>query len=352
MNKLIILLLIFLPFSICGQDHLEDWKLYTNALEAIIQKNETQAVELLEKLIADYPDSLLIPKAKQILAELINKIDHSGIVSFYASQLISSLYVFLSLPNLTGYSDNLTLGLLGLCGVGVGIGSAYYTSLDSQLTLAHELWVEGSLSLLLTNYVLCANAINSTIPDFSFSKTSLSIQLGLITAQRVASYFWIKNNPYPSYGKPALSMWGYFWGHYYSWLSYLAFTNLQIDSDLAIWISLGISNAAAITAFLLWDSYPISLERSGLISLSGIGGAGIGIFGCLVSSTIFPTTNLRIVTLITMLSSIAGKTIGYFLTQEMPLEKKVVRAKNDSLSVDFLPIIHNNNFGIACKIDY
>ena len=237
MKKVIIILfLITILFPIFSENNKTDWQLYTEALEAIIQKNDELAILRFEQLISNYPESLLLSKAKDYLEILKTKIDHSGIVSFYGVQMASSLYITTMLPSLlslTVLSPEFTIGLSGLTGIGLGLWSSWYTSHNTNLSFAHELFSEGSLAILLANYNLISNHIFRN-PQFIGTKAYIAIQVGLISAQRIFSYFWIKNNPNASYGKPALALWAYAWGHFYSWLTYGAIAGLNNSIE---WLS-------------------------------------------------------------------------------------------------------------------
>jgi len=86
----ILLFLLFILISPLGAN--DDTSLYINGLESIIQKDNNQAKESLNLLLEQHPTSEFNFKATNLLSQLNQKVENSGIVPFYLGNLSTLSY--------------------------------------------------------------------------------------------------------------------------------------------------------------------------------------------------------------------------------------------------------------------
>jgi len=94
-------------------------------------------------------------------------------------------------------------------------------------------------------------------------------------ASRGLTYSYVKDK-YPSTGKVFTVINTYAWSQYYLWLTLSETFNSQND-NLNYSLGILIPDIAAAGSYYLWDKAGWSMQRTGIISVSGIGGLLTGI---------------------------------------------------------------------------
>ncbi|MBN2440549.1 MAG: hypothetical protein JXJ04_04370 [Spirochaetales bacterium] len=334
----------------------DEWALYTKALELLVDKNEKEALVIFKEFLEKYPESSLKPKVEEYINILENTLDHSSIVLFYITQLLSTTYVAITIPQIFNEdveTNGIVLGLSGIAGVGVGLGSAWLMTKDNNMSLGQNLWIENMMLVTLTNYNLLRLAITD---DFLYNDPLyLSGQLALIEGSRIGTYFLVKDN-LPSPGRASFYLWSYVWAHYYTWLTA---TGLFKSEDLQLNTTLGliIPDLLSIGSYFLWDRLHWSFERNGLISISGLGGILVGSCINLILSSFKEVPDQSVIAGVMIASACAGTGLGIFFTSHMKEDTEIASIPEKktpaiNFQAHFNPSPDGTEFGLKILYSY
>jgi len=347
-NCIMLFLLFILISPLCANN---DTSLYINGLESIIQKDTSQAKESFNTLIEDYPNSEFNFKASNLLSQLNQKVENSGIVPFYLGNLATLSYSSYRLLDLLEIDQNpLSIGISGLSGVGLGISSSYL--LSKNFPISSELYWR-----IITNQIVSMGnffylqGITYGFDLFNNYQTQekflLSSQLATLNGSLFLSYFGLRNKELQK-GKGFFSLQSYAWANYYYWLSTIFFDSPSSTNKLLLGMAL--TDLAYFSSFSVWDKLEWSSTRSGLVSVGGIGGALIGFFTNLILEE-YISLNEKTVASFVMGTSLAGKILVTYLTRNLDNEENKQIASKETITA--YPIFTANNeigVGFHCFI--
>ena len=299
----------------------EATELYVAALESLVDGDETEAVRALQELVEGYPESPYVDRALELLSQYAGKLDHSGIVSFYLGNLASAVAIAELVPAILDVNDPIVAGGAGIVGLGGGLWSAWLMTRDNNMTWGQDLWIEFSEAAAITNLQFFFGLIDldSLLPDYA-NKISLASQVVTVAASRAAAYFLVRN-ALPSEAKAGFVVQAYLWGHYYLWMTLLGIVQSeygQINSLLGMLVP----DLIAVGSYFLWDELDWSFARTGLVSVSGLGGVLLGGFVNLILSGLVNIEAPEVAAGILMGTALAGTAIGTYITSGMEPESE------------------------------
>jgi hypothetical protein len=293
--------------------------LYIEGLEALAEQNPTQAVSSFSRFLETAPDSPYAPKAEGFLNQVLHEHDDSGIVTFYLGNLVTATYTAMMLPDLLSIPyGTLTNGIAGIAGVAAGLGGSALMARDVDIPGSLSWWMTTVQMISIGNY-LYLNGIIDMYDLFGASadRVFLSGQLTVLNASRISSYVLLRNRPLSS-GKGSFLLHSYAWANLYYWLS-VAITqsdDLRLNSSLG----LAVTDTAAALSLEGWEHLRWSPLRTGLISVSGIGGGLLGWFASMVAEEYSSLDESGVFSFI-MGGALAGQAVGTVLTSGMEEEK-------------------------------
>jgi hypothetical protein len=356
----LLILCFFLLMPCClfseeeGEAESEEWALYAQALEYLVQENDEKALEVFREFIEKYPSSKLRPKVEEYIQTLENTLDHSAIVSFYIMQLLTTSYIGITVPQLFDVdmdTDSFVYGIAGIVGVGCGLGSAWLMTRDGNMSLGQNLWIENLMACTLVNYNLIRTVFVEE-PEYE-DKLYLTGQLLLMGASRTGSYFLVRDQ-LPSAGRASFFTWSYAWAHFYTWLTTLGIFQSE-DLTLNSTLGLIIPDLLGVGSYFLWDHLHWSFERNGLISIAGIGGGILGACINLILNSIVEDPDERGAMGILLASTCAGTGLGVALTSKMKPDSSVALDESPETpekDIAFFLSPSRDGKGIGCTVIY
>ncbi|MEA1912013.1 MAG: hypothetical protein U9N32_10145 [Spirochaetota bacterium] len=348
----IIFILILFTYSlpVFGEDASEkdSWAMLSIGLELLLNEKTDEAIIVLNEIISEHPFTEAAEKAQEYIELYTNRLDHSGIVSFYLGNMITATWAAYSIPMIMDIEDGILLGTTGIIGVGTGIYTSWLMSRNIDMSLGRDLWIEFIESVAVTNFQYAYSIFGDNISD-SYVREKINIGGQTVTslASRGLTYSYIINKD-PSAGKVFTVINTYAWSQLYLWV---ALTEIFNSSNDNLNYSLGIlvPNLAAYGSYCLWDRAGWSVQRTGIISVSGLGGLLTGIFANMIIAEAGNFSPPGAITSSIILgSSLAGKIIGVYATSKMEPDSKA----DESLfsSIGFAPFISPNGGGIMMNI--
>ena len=295
----------------------EDSDMYIEALELLEQGREAEAVQVLQDIIEEYPDSLYRERVEQYLQKYAGNFDHSGIVPFYLGNLVSAVAVADGLPLLFDVEDAFIYGGAGIAGIGAGLASAWLLTKDNNMTWGQEIWIEFSQYLTMLNYQFSLFAVvdPNTIDPELMTKLIVGGQIASVIAGRTAGYLLVKDS-LPSEAMASFVAQSYMWSYFY--LFSTLFGIFESDNDrLNSLLFLAVPDLLAVGSYFLWDQLEWSFARSGLVTVSGLGGMLLGTFINVILGEYVSAELPQVASAIVMGTAIAGKVIGVWVTSPM-----------------------------------
>ncbi len=321
--KIMTVFLLFL--IICSQttafaQNDTQWEIYSRGLELLLDGNKEAAIEVFQNLTERYPNTEAAEKAGEKIREIESEVDHTGIIPFYLGNMLTTTFALTSIPVILDTENGIILGSTGIAGVGAGFYTAWLMSSGRDLTLGHEIWIEFIESASLTNFQLMYTIFSDSIPN---SDTAEKINMGgmALTAlgSRTLTYFSVIDT-LPSSGRAFTVANAYAWAQYYTWTT-MGLILESHNEDMNNLMAVLIPDAAAVGTYFLWENLDWSLERVGLISVSGAGGSLLGIFlNMIIIESFNSELSDRVKASIVMGFSLAGKGAGIYFTRNMKSE--------------------------------
>jgi hypothetical protein len=284
---------------------------YIQALEKYIQTGETEA---LEEFIRDYPESTFTRNAKSILRELNSTLNTEAIFINYLGNMSTTTFAAVLLPSLLFEdiaNESLILGASGLIGLGSGVALSVFQTKDAHISYGQELWISGIQTIAMVNtnlvYGLYKNFFAAP-PDPWDGKIATILNISSSLAGRYIPSYLLYNRNLDS-DIPFFILNSYGWAHVYTSL-FLSIFDLIGENVVFNASHLLFPNMALTAALLFYDSLNWSTTKTGLVTVSGIG--GILAFG-LVSIMIDQNFDDWVI----LSGAISGKILGIYLTRNM-----------------------------------
>ena len=130
-------------------------------------------------------------------------------------------------------------------------------------------------------------------------------------------------NQLPSVGRINMVLQSYAWAQFYSVAFVSSFIDPEGATKITQWSSLVIPDLASVGAFFLWDVLHWSFERISLVTVAGIGGGLLGLFGDMILEAFWELeeqpAGKRLWGMI-MSFALLGQGVGVWLTNDMPAE--------------------------------
>ncbi len=338
-RRLFIVIILFIATSSLYAS--DDVSLYIKGLESIIQEKDKDAVASFEQLVDLYPSSKYQLKASDYLFSLNNKKDNSGIVPFYINNIGTLTYTAFSLANLLELpSDSLSIGLTGLAGVGAGIGVSSQLSKDYEITAELYSRMATNQTVAMGNYLYLLGVLyeEEILGNGEYDeKINQASQLVALNGSLYLSYFGLRNKELEK-GKGFFGFQAYAWANYYYWLTTIMLEREFNTTDLLL--GMGISDLAYFGSQPLWNAIQWSGNRSGLVSVGGLGGALIGVFSNLIVEN-FIDLDTKLATGIIMGTTLAGQIYATYLTRNIDKNKESKVANSNQIMP--YPIIKANS---------
>ncbi len=336
-------------FSLDSNDN-DSWEKLTLSLELIIENKSEEATLILNGIIVDYPETAAAKKAKEYLEKITLKLDRSGIISFYLGNMITSTWAAYSIPMILDIENGIILGTTGIIGVGAGVYTSWLMSRDIDMSLGRDLWIEFIESAAVTNFqyaysIFGKNITNSNIRD----KINIGGQAVTSLVSRGLTYNFITDQD-PSSGRVFTVINTYAWSQYYLWITLSEIFN-STNENINYGLGILIPDLAALGSYYLWNNTGWSVQRTGIISVSGLGGLLTGIFTNMIiaeAGNFSPSSTLT--SSIILGSSLAGKIIGVFATSNMEPDSKA----NKSLfaNINFAPLVSQTGTGFMINFGF
>ena len=324
------------------------WEKYALSLELLLQDKTDEGRQLLQELVSAYPDTEAAAKAREYLVNHPARPERSGIVTFYLGNLLTTTWAVSSLPLILEKDSDLVMGTAGLIGVGTGIYTSWLMTRGRDMDLGQDLWIEFIESAAVTNFQYAYNAFGEAVEDDDLRE---KINIGGQTLTSLTSRgltYWNVLDKKPSSGRIFTVINTYAWTQYYLWISLseiFGSENTTLNNSLA----LVIPDMAAAGSYYLWEKAGWSLQRAGIISVSGVGGMLTGIFSDMIISELFkfePTSALT--NSIILSSSFIGKVLGALATSGMENDWEADREPDTLISL--APLIRPEGTGFAINV--
>ncbi len=352
MKKLtvVILFLIICSQTLLFAQYETPWEIYSRGLELLLDGNKEAAKEIFQNISENYPDTEAAAKALEKIREMEKEVDHSGIIPFYLGTMLTTTFALTTIPIILDTENGILLGSTGILGVGSGFYTAWLLSKEKDLTLGHDIWIEFIEAASLTNFQLFYNVFSGQIAN---DDTAEKINMGgmALTAlgSRAFTYFSIIDS-HPSGGRAFSVANAYAWAQYYTWTT----MGLVIESkndDLNNLMAALIPDAAAVGMYFLWENLDWSLQRTGLITVSGAGGGLLGIFlNMIIVESFNSELSDRLKSSVVMAFSLAGKGAGIYFTRNMKSDSHI-RGYNKA-ELFFQPSFSQGAAGFSALIRY
>ncbi|MFP4365276.1 MAG: hypothetical protein ACLFR1_15540 [Spirochaetia bacterium] len=343
---LFLIIAISIGYGIEASD--EEWELYTEGLEHLIDGDTQKAIETFEEFIETYPESDLRHRVELYLEELETSLDHSGIVTFYLGNLGTAAHTITTTFVILEVTDGLAYGAAGIAGIAGGIGSAYLMTQNNDMSFARDLWIEGMQAIAITSYEFAYLAFIDqliTDPDVSF-KVNLAGSLAAGLSARAVSYLATQDRNLNA-GRPALVLTAYSWTQAYLWLTLTGIMQSdfwELNHTLALTLPVG----AAAGSYFLWDNLNWSASRTGFMTVGGLAGMLTGVFSNLIIGTFTGSTSSQLSTGVILGGGLIGQGLTYYLTQGM--EPAVERDDPQDLSFSVYPAVTPDSFGFQASL--
>jgi len=358
-NKVIIIvasLMLLYTVNLYAEPTTDEHKLFSQALESIVNDDIPKAIELFQNFVARYPQSELRPKAQEYIDMYTKRLDHSGIIGFYTGWLYTNVMVANVIPVLFEISDPLILSGTMILGVSSGILTSWALTKNQNMSLGQDLWIEFLEASIAINLGLTLVPIHSALfpnPDSYgseaesiFFKSSISAVAAIAILSRVAAYNVFKDmNPSPD--KIGFITQSYIWAHNYYWLAIAGNFQLFENPDLFCTLGIIIPDICALAAAYYADVIGWSYNRTGIVSIGGVGGGLIGSSLVLGLTSLLPNMSSQLSTGIILASTLAGQVITALLTEKMDNERPHVSAITSKSQFTVTPMVtQEGNFGI------
>ncbi|MCK5154231.1 MAG: hypothetical protein KAQ93_07720 [Spirochaetales bacterium] len=351
--KLLIIILLMLTtvtLPVFGDETTEkdSWAKFSIGLELLINEKTEEAMIVMEAIISEYPNTDAAIKAEEYIKIYTGRLDRSGIISFYLGNMITATWAAYSIPMILDIEDGIILGTTGIIGVGTGIYTSWLMSRNIDMSLGRDLWIEFIESVAVTNFQYAYSIFGDNITDSNVrEKINIGSQAVTSLASRGLAYNYVIDKD-PSAGRAFTVINAYAWSQYYLWVSLSEIFDSRNDNFN---YSLGIlvPDLAALGTFYLWDKAGWSVQRTGIISVSGIGGLLTGIFANMIiaeAGNFSPPSAMT--SSIILGSSLAGKVIGSYATSKMEPDSKA--DKSLFTNINFFPWVSQYGTGFMINL--
>jgi hypothetical protein len=345
------LILIFLNSPVFGQDSRDKvaWEKLALGLELIIEEKTDEAILVMKEIVLAYPDTEASAKAREYIDLYANKLDRSGIISFYLGNMLTATWVAFSIPMILDLEEGYVQPIAGIVGVGSGIYTSWLMSRNIDMSLGKDLWIEFIEAASVTNFQYAYFIFGDYISDNGTrEKINAGGQSITSLASRGLTYNYILDKD-PSAGKVFTVINSYAWSQYYLWVSLSEIFNSN-NEKLNYSLGMLVPDLAALGTYFLWDRVGWSIQRTGIISVSGLAGLLTGVFVNMIINEAGLDPSNALTSSIILTSSLAGKVIGAFATSGMEADAKADKSLFESLS--FMPVVSQHGTGFMMNLSY
>ena len=338
------------PISADEEAHARAWEKYALGLELIVQGKTEEGRRMLEEVVYNYPNTKAAAKAQKYLEEHSTRFDRSGIVSFYLGNMLTTTWAASSLPLLLENDSELMIGTAGLLGVGSGIYTSWLMTRGRDMSLGQDLWIEFIEAASVINFQYAWNALGDVVQN---DKIGGKINIGGQTLTSLTSRgmtYWNILGKSPSSGRVFTVINAYAWSQFYYWIAMyeiIGSKNTTLNNSLAVVIP----DLIAVSSYYLWEKVDWSLQRAGIISVSGVGGMLTGIFSNMVISELFnfePGSELT--NSLILGCSFAGQVLGVMATSGMEKDSRADPEPNTLVSL--IPMVKPEGPGVFINISF
>ena len=349
-----IFIIIMLTYSlpIFGDDASEkdSWAMLSIGLELLLDKKTEEAIIVLKEVMSEYPSTDAAEKAEEYIEIYTDRLDRSGIVSFYLGNMITATWAASSIPMILDIENGIVLGTTGIIGVGTGIYTSWLMSRNIDMSLGRDLWIEFIESVAVTNFQYAYSIFGENITDSNVrEKINIGGQTITSLTSRGLTYNYILDKD-PSAGRVFTVINTYAWSQYYLWVS-LSEIFRSTNDNLNFSLGILVPDLAALGSYYLWEKAGWSVQRTGIISVSGIGGLLTGIFANMIiaeAGNFSPSGTFT--SSIILGSSLAGKIIGVYATSNMNPDVKA--DKSLFANINLVPIVSQNRTGVMMNLSF
>ncbi|MCK5673285.1 MAG: hypothetical protein KAH95_07900 [Spirochaetales bacterium] len=336
-------------FSLESKDN-DSWEKLTLSLELLIENKSEEAILILKSIIIDYPETTAAIKAKEYIEKITTKLDRSGIISFYLGNMITSTWAAYSIPMILDIENGIILGTTGIIGVGAGVYTSWLMSKNIDMSLGRDLWIEFIESVAVTNFQYAYSIFGDNITDSNLrEKINIGSQVVTSLASRGLAYNFMLDKD-PSEGRVFTVINTYGWSQLYLWVTLTEIFNSTND-NLNYGLGILVPDLAALGSYYLWEKAGWSVQRTGIISVSGLGGLLTGIFANMIiaeAGNFNPPSTIT--SSIILGSSLAGKIIGVYATSNMEPDSKA--KKSLFANINFAPLVSQNGTGFMINLGF
>ncbi len=343
-------LLIFVTIPVFGNSNREReaCTMYAHGLELLVDNKNNEALQVMKEVVAKYPDTAAAKKAQEYIDEYAKRLDRSGIIGFYLGTMITTTWAAYSIPLIFDMENGVVLGTTGIVGVGSGIYASWLLSRNIDMSLGSDLWIEFIETSAITNFQYAYFIAGAYIPDTDIrEKGNIAGLAAMSLISRGLTYAYIKGKD-PSSGRAFTVINTYAWTQYYLWIALSQIFNSE-NTDLNYSLGILIPDLAALGSYHLWDKAGWSFQRTGIISVSGLGGMLTGIFTNMILSELFSiNVSDAFKASLVLGCSLAGKIIGGYATSGMEPDAKA--DKSFFASISLLPMSGREGAGLMIDI--
>lgn len=343
-------MLLIVTLHIFGNETNEkdSWAKFSLGLELLINEKTEEAMIVMEEIISDYPSTDAAEKAEEYIEIYTNRLDRSGIISFYLGNMVTTTWAAFSIPLILDVEDGILLGTAGIIGVGTGIYTSWLMSRNIDMSLGRDLWIEFIESASVINFQYAYSIFGKNITNLTIrEKINIGGQTVTSLVSRGLTYKYITDYK-PSAGRIFTVINTYAWSQYYLWIALTEIFNSDND-NLNYGLGILVPDLAAIGSYYLWNKAGWSVQRTGIISVSGLGGLLTGIFANMIIAEVGSSSPSGTLTSsIILASSLAGKIIGACATSKMQPDIKA--KKSLFANINFAPLISQNGTGFMINL--
>lgn len=348
-----IFVMIFISaLSVYGieNENRDAWEKLSHGLELLLENKTDEALVVMNGIINNYPDTPAAEKANEYIEKINSKLDRSGIVSFYLGNMITATWAAYSIPMILDIENGIILGTTGIIGVGTGIYTSWLMSRNIDMSLGRDLWIEFIESVAVSNFQYAYSIFGKNISDSNVRENiNIGGQAATSLASRGLTYKYITDKE-PSAGRVFTVINTYAWSQYYLWVSLSEIFNSTND-NLNYGLGILIPDLAAYGSYYLWEKAGWSVQRTGIISVSGLGGLLTGIFATMIiaeAGNFSPPGAMN--SSIILGSSLAGKIIGAYATSKMEPDAKA--DKSLFTNINFAPLVSQYGTGFMINLSF
>lgn len=347
---IILLLVLTVTFPCYGDDTIEkeSWARFSLGLELLLDEKTEDAMIIMEGIILDYPSTYAAKKAEEYVEDYTGRFDRSGIISFYLGNMLTTTWAAYSIPMILDIENGILLGTTGIIGVGTGIYTSWLMSRNIDMSLGRDLWIEFIEATAVSNFQYAYSIFGKNIPDSNVrEKINIGGQAVTSLASRGLTYKYITDKD-PSAGRVFTVINTYAWSQYYLWVSLSEIFNSTND-NLNYSLGILVPDLAALGSYYLWNRTGWSVQRTGIISVSGLGGLLTGIFLTMIiaeAGDFSPSSAMN--SSIILGSSLAGKIIGGYATSRMEPDSKA--DKSLFSNINFAPLVSQHGTGFMINV--